>query len=423
MNMINAEDLVKSAISEMTGITFEIPDPDNPGQTITTPAVLADLSSYNIVDIGKLIVGGTVPTGTTESFFKAMISVVGRIDAENRLYSGDLNVFMIRDFEWGGFLERMYFGIGDVLDDPKYNLMRNYAGGKTDYAAEDLGFYPAPVKAAIFDEGKPLVTPISKPMDQIKEAFRGPEQMASFIAGISALVENTLTVAIQSVRHMMAQNAIAISMSTLTTQEGTTRPATAVNLATLFNANAATPITTADEALTREDFLIFALQTIAEVRDNLTTFNTAFNDGTVPVFTDYDDSRLVLLNKFDKACRFMVKANTFNREDLAIGDYSTTTAWQAFMATGGTAFDFDAVGGVKIAADSTNKLGIGTSAFSASGVVGLLFDRRALAICPYKRQVTGKYVAIGDYYNEFHRVLLNCILDTRAPIVAFYIAP
>ena len=75
-----------------------------------------------------------------------------------------------------------------------------------------------------------------------------------------------------------------------------------------------------------------------------------------------------------------------------------------------------------VAADSDNKLGIGTSAFTADGVVGLLFDRYALGISPYKRKVTSSYTAIGDYLNEFNHTLIGTILDRKYPLVAFYIA-
>ena len=95
--------------------------------------------------------------------------------------------------------------------------------------------------------------------------------------------------------------------------------------------------------------------------------------------------------------------------------------WQAYAASGAAAFDFSTVSSVMVAADAAGKLGIGTSAFTGENVIALLYDYRALGICPYKRKTTGKYVSVIDCYNEFSHVLVNMILDRKFPMVAFYI--
>ena len=292
--------------------------------------------------------------------------------------------------------------------------MENWKNGKKNYAHEENGFYPIPAQAKVFQEAKGLLTPISKPTDQLKEACRSWEDMQAFLTGIEASVRNTLELGLQSLRHMLAQDAIAVSMA------GTQ---TAINLLTMYNNDTGNSLAAAN-ALQDADFLTYALQVISETRDNMRTFNVAFNDGSVPTFTDEEYSKLILLNKFDKAARFKVKASTFNRDDLAVGPYTTTTSWQGYNdgGSGTVNFDFDSVSKIMISADANEKLGIGSSAFTATGVVGLLFDRYALGICPYKRKVTGNYVAFTDHFNEFHHVLVNMILDTKYPIVAFYIA-
>ncbi len=410
MKMVDVEDVTKQAAAQMSGVQFTLSD-----GTVISNTDIAALESFDVVDVGSAVIDGNgdVIRGTAETFLQAAISLIARMEIDSRAYTGDMRNLMVRDSEWGGFLERVYFDLGDIIDDPKWNLMENYKNGKKNYAHEENGFYPAKATAKIFQEGKPLMTPISLPTDQLKEACRSWDDMQAFLTGIQTMIRNTIELGLQSLRHMLAQDAAAVSI-------GAT--GTAINLLTRYNADTGNTLAAAD-ALTDADFLTYAMQTIAETRDNMKTFNSVFNDGTVPAFTDDDYSELILLNKFDKACRFRVKASTFNKDDLAIGKYETTTAWQGFNA-GGTAqdFDFASASKIMIAADANNKLGLGTSAVTYSGVVGLLFDRYALGICPYKRKVTGNYVAYGDYFNEFHHTLINLILDTKYPIVTFYIA-
>ncbi len=412
MEMVNVQDVTRKAASQLSGVAWTLSD----GSTVTSPEIAA-LESFDVTDVGKVVVDpttGEVVKGTAETFLQAAISLIARIEIDARAYSGDLRDFMVKDSEWGGFLERVYYELADIIDDPKWRLMENWKAGKRNYAAEENGFYPAQAVAKVFQEAKGLLTPISRPSDQLKEACRSWEDMQAFLTAIQTAVRNTIELGLQSLRHMMAQDAIAVSIA---------NTGTAINLLTQYKTETGNNTITAATALQDPDFLTYALQTISETRDNMKTFNEAFNDGTVPTFTDDEYSKLILLNKFDKAARFKVKASTFNRDDLAVGEYTTTSSWQGYNA-GGTAknFDFQSVSKVMVAADANNKLGIGTAAATFTGVVGLLFDRYALGICPYKRKVTGNYVSVTDHFNEFHHTLVNMVLDTKYPIVAFYIA-
>ena len=414
MILVNGEDVIKTAASQMTGVTFTLSD-----GTPVASTDIAGLDSFTVVDLGTAVVdpiSGDLVKATAESFFNALVSVISRIEVDSRAYKGDLNDFMIKDSEWGGFFERVYFELADIVDDPKWNLAKN-AGltpPKVDYADEDHRFYPLKAHAKLFRKAVPLLTPISLPVDQLKEACRNEAEMQSIVNGIVAAVNKTIEAGLQSMRHMMAQDAIAISLA---------NTSTAINLLAVYQSETGDTSVTVSNWMSKPDFMAHALKTIAETRDNLSMLTTAFNDHTVPVASDPDQTKLILLNKFDKLCRFGVKASTFNQQNLAIGDYSTTTSWQGINAGSGAAdFDFASVSKIMINADADNSLGIGTSAFSASGIVGLLFDRYALGMSPYKRKVTSQYTAIADFLNQFHHTLVGATIDITYPIVAFYIA-
>lgn len=414
MILVNGEDVIKTAAAQMTGVVFTLSD----GSQVSSTDVAA-LESFKVTDLGSAVVdpiSGDLVKATAESFFNSLVSVISRIQVDARAYKGDLNDFMIQDSEWGGFFERVYFELADIIDDPKWNLARN-AGltpPKVDYADEDHRFYPLKAHAKLFRKAIPLLTPISMPTDQLKEACRNEAEMQSIVNGIIAAVNRTIEAGLQSLRHMMAQDAIAISIA---------NTGTAINLLATYQTETGDTTVTVSNWQNSEAFMRHALQKISETRDNLSMLSTAFNDHTVAMASDPDQTKLILLNKFDKLARFGVRADTFHKENLAIGDYSTTTSWQGINAgSGATDFDFASTSKIMIAADSDNTLGIGTSAFTQSGVVGLLFDRYALGMSPFKRKVTSQYTAIADFLNMFHHTLVGATIDITYPIVAFYIA-
>lgn len=412
MIMIDGQDVIREAAAQATGVTWVLSD----GSTVTGTDIAA-LKSFEVTDIGRNIVDpntGDIVRGTTESFMKSLVTVLSRIEVLARSYTGDLKDLMVKDDEWGGFVERVAYELGNILTDPKWNLMENYNNGKTNYAEEEMGFYPLKCHAKLYDEAVPIITPISIPVDQLKEACKNEAEMASMISGIRTAIKNTIELALQSIRHMLVQCGIAVSI------QGTQ---TAINLLEAWQDETGdTSVVTVSNWRQHPDFVAFCLEKIAETRDNMQTFSTAFNDGTVPIFSDEQYTKLILLNKFDKCARFGVKASTFNEKNLAIGEYTTTTSWQGIAATGKPKFDFGTVSKVMIAADASNKIGIGTSAFTQDGVVAVLFDRYAMGISPYKRKVNSQFIAVGDYVNNFHHCLCGTMLDTTYPIVAFYIA-
>lgn len=410
MIMIDGCDVLREAACQASGVTWTLSD----GSTVTSPEI-ADLKSWEVTDIGRNVVDpntGEIVRNTTESFFKSLVSVLARIEVLARAYKGDLSDLMVKDDEWGGFIQRVAYELGDILNDPKYNLMANYQAGKKEYSQEEMGFYPLKVHSKVYEEAVPIMTPYSIPTDQIKEACRDEAEMGSIISGIRAAIRNTVELALQSMRHMLVQSGIAVSIA------GTKN---AVNLLEKWQDETGDTTVTVNNWRLHPEFVAFCLETISETRDNMKTLTNAFNDGSVPIFTDDDYSKLILLNKFDKIARFGVKASTYNEKNLAIGDYTTTSSWQGFDASSKPKFDFSTVSTVKIAADSGNKLGIGTSAFEQSGVIAVLFDRYAMGISPYKRKTTSQYIAVGDYVNNFVHTLCGTMLDTTYSLIAFYI--
>lgn len=411
MIMINGSDVIKEAAAQATGInTWTRAD----GTVISTTDIAA-IDTFTLADVGASIIdgNGNIVRGTCESFFDSLLSVISRIESENRVYGGQLKSLMIKDSMWGGFVERVNYHPGDIITDPKWNLMANYKNGKKNYSHEEHGFYPLQADGRIFREAVPVLTPVSFPTDQLYEAVRNEAELQSIINGMQAAVQNTKVIGFDMIKHALIQCAIAVSIA------GT---GTAVNLLEVYQNETGDTSVTESNWMSSPEFMAHAAMTISETLDNMEDLSVNFNDGSVPTFTDGDYKKLIILNKFAKALKFKVKANTYNEELIGFGDFETVTSWQGYNEGGGAVnYDFPSVSKVMIAADSDDKLGIGTSAFTATGVVGVAFDRYALGISPYKAKVTSQYTAIGDYYNQFHHTLAGTILDRKYNLIAFYI--
>ena len=361
---------------------------------------LKEIESFRLPDIGEDVLN----SGTVDQYVKAILTQLGKMYVDSKAYAAELPSLFIDSFEWGGYLERVYFKPQDLIQDEMYNLV----DGNT---YEDHKFYQPKASAKIFEEVKNIMTPISIVADQIKEAFQGWDQMNTFLSGIQNNVNNTLTLASEAYAHMLIQCGIAVAEKN--TQHSVHLLTEAISKKVLSTG------ATAAEALESPEFLRFALKRIAQVKKNMKRYTVAFNNGQIPTFTNDADAKIALLTDFTTAAGFTARANTFNANELNIGDYDEVACWQAFADTSKANFDYSTNSTIKIAADSTNKLGIGTEAVTITDVIGVLYDTRAMGISLTKSKVTSNYTAIADFWNEYHHKQVNYILDPNFNIVTF----
>ena len=361
---------------------------------------LKEIESFRLPDIGEDVIS----SGTVDQYVKSILTQLGKMYVDSKAYKAELPSLFIDSFEWGGYLERVYFKPQDLIQDEMYNLV----DGNT---YEDHKFYQPKASAKIFEEVKNIMTPISIVADQIKEAFQGWDQMNAFLSGIQNNVNNTLTLASEAYAHMLIQCGIAVAEKN--TQHSIHLLTEAIAKKVLSTG------ATAAEALESPEFLRFALKRIAQVKKNMKRYTVAFNNGQIPTFTNDADAKIALLTDFTTAAGFTARANTFNANELNIGDYDEVACWQAFADTSKANFDYSTNSTIKIAADSTNKLGIGTEAVTITNVIGVLYDTRAMGISLTKSKVTSNYTAIADFWNEYHHKQVNYILDPNFNIVTF----
>lgn len=386
MKFQDVVELTQNAVAQTLGAEY-----------MTKEGKLAPLTSFNLVDVGKDV----LDSGSVDSYVKALLTQMGKMIVESKVYKAELPSLFIDSFDWGGYIERVYFSPQDLLKDDMYDLV----DGKV---YEDHKFYKPNVSAKIFEEGKTIACPISITEDQIKMSFNSYEELNKFLSGIYQNVQNTITLGLEAYAHMLISAGIAVSIGST----GNTR-----HLATEFYG--AEHGKKLSEMLADSAFLKYCMEQISLTKDQMKRYTTAFNNGAIPTFSTEEDLKVALLADFANACKFNVTADTFNADEIGLGDFDKVTAWQAFSADTLRDFDVETNSSISISADAQNKLGLGTGAFAKKGVIGVVYDYRAMGICPYRTKVTSNYTASADFWNQYHHQLVNYILDANFNIVSF----
>lgn len=386
MKFTDVVELTQNAVAQTLGSTYMEKD-----------GKLEPLTSFNLVDVGKDV----LDSGSVDSYVKALLTQMGKMIIESKVYTAEIPSLFIDSFDWGGYIERVYFSPQDLLKDDMYDLVdgRVY---------EDHKFYKPNVTAKIFEEGKTISCPISITEDQIKMSFNSFDEMNRFLSGIYQNVQNTITLGLEAYAHMLISAGIAVTIGAT----GNTR-----HLATEFYG--ADHNKKISEMLKDSTFLKYCMEQIALVKDQMKRYTTAFNNGAVPTFSTDSDLKIALLADFANSVKFNVSADTFHADEIGLGKFDKVTAWQAFSANTLRDFDVDTNSSISISADTQNKLGLGTKAFTAKGVIGVVYDYRAMGICPFRTKVTSNYTASADFWNQYHHQLVNYILDSNFNMVSF----
>ena len=369
-------------------------------QAIGDSAILEeDLS--NIVEIGTAILNANA----LDKYVDALVNHIGRVVFVTRAYRGVYAGLQMDAWEFGSVLEKVTMQLPKAEENESWDL--------TDGATyEENQFYKPIVSAKFFNKLVTFEIPMSITEKQVKQSLSNQTQLNSFISMIFNAIENALTIRIEELSRRAVNNIIAETMydeygSGSQTGSSGVR---AVNLLYLYNQTISTPITK-DDALYDEGFHKFMFYTMAMYQDRLKSMSTLFNLGGKERFTPSEDLHFVLLSNVAKASEIYLQSNTYHDELVKLKNYEVVPYFQAT----GTDYDFDDVSEIKVKTASGNTIDI-------NGVVGVMFDRDAVAVCNFNRRVTSKWNAKAEFTNYWYKVDAEYINDTNENCVVFFIA-
>lgn len=392
------------------------------------------LDDHYIVDLGEKLGlngdGDFSVDSAPDVMFKSLLAQIGKIVVDTRTYVARLPKLFVDSFNFGIMQERIMIDISDCMIDEMWNpagyINYNtpavggvYPGieeGKR-IASIEFGCFKPPISAKLYKKAHGLMVALTTAREQLYTAFRSLSEYESFLAGLYNSVENTLQVKAEIYAHMCVSMGIATAFAN----------SNAVDLRASWVAAGGTDTGyTAAELIELPDFQRHALKVISMTKDYMRGFSTLYNDHEMSTFSS--DTQMILLSQFAKSVKFGTKADTFNANEIGIGDYDTIPAWQAALSgSGDTApyYGFDVASSIALTDAAATAAGITHTAGSAvtlENVIGVAYDRMAMGISLDRKKVTQQYAASRDTINSFYHNLINYVVNSHYPIVAFYIS-
>lgn len=370
------------------------------GEILGESAIVSeDLS--NIVDIGTAIFNANA----IDAYVKSLVNHIGKVIFVNRPYTGSAPSVLMDAWEFGSVLEKIQADLPDATENESWEL-------ENGHSYDPNIFYKPSVSAKFFNSKVTFEIPMSFTEKQVKQSFSSQEQLNGFLSMLYNSVDKAMTVKIDSLVMRTINNMIAetihneYSGAALSSKSGVR----AINLLKLYNDKFSTTLT-AEAALTNQGFIRFATYMIGLYSDRLAKISTLFNVGGKPRFTSAEYMHMILLSDFAKAANVYLQSDTFHDEFTKLPSAETVPYWQG----SGQSYDFDDVSGIDVKTASGNTV-------TATGILGVMFDRDALGVSNVDRRVTTNYNPKAEFYSNWYKFDASYFNDLDENFIVFFVA-
>lgn len=353
--------------------------------------VQEDLS--NIVDVGRQILDNT----SVDNYVKSLVNRIGRTEFVDRVLASTAPAITMDSWEFGSVLQKVRCELPDTTANPTWQLTKGQS-------VDPFIYNPPEVSVKYFNSKTTFEIDISFTELQVKESLKSASEFMRFIAMIENRIRTKLTLCRDNLIMRTIVNLIAEKIAA---NQGV------VNLLTGYNEAFGTSLT-ADKAIKNPDFLRFASATIKLYSDRLKTASVLYNTDGYVTFTPKEYQHLVLLSEFATGLDVYLYSDTYHEDLLKLGSFDTVAFWQG---TGNSvAPNFSAASSINAIVASD-----GETVVNTNGVIGVLFDRDACAVCNDNPRVTSIYNPRGEYSNYFYKEDCSYINDLAENVVVFVV--
>lgn len=366
--------------------------------------VKEDLS--NVVDVGKAF--ENLENGY-DNYVRKLHDHIGKMVFVDRVYTGRAPSVVMDGWEYGSILEKVRADLPAAEENESWDL--------TDRASYDPNvFYKPSVSVKFYDSKVTFEIPISITEKQVKSSFSSATQLNAFYSMIQTAIANSLTIKLDALIMRTINAAIAETLydqysgGSMTGSSGIR----AVNLLYLYNQAHQGATITAAAALYTPEFIRFASYVMKNYIGRMKDMSDLFNIGGTSKFTSDDRMKVVLLNEFKNAAEVFLYdgLNQFNTDGIKFPvNADGVSYWQG----SGTDYAFSSTGAINVTTPSGHDV-------SASGILGVIFDRDTLGVANIDRRVTTNYNAKAEFWNEWHKYDAGYFLDLDENFVVFFIA-
>lgn len=350
----------------------------------------------NLVDVGTEIVNAD----KVDNFVNKLVHHIGKVQFNNDKYTGKAKNVLMDSWEFGAVLQKIDAELPRALENESWNLINGQS-------YDPNIFYQPKVSSQFFDSKVTFEIPISFAEKQVKGSFSNAEQMNGFLSMLINQVDTSFTIKLDELIMRTINNYIGAVINAKDTN-------TSVNLLSLYNTVSGKTLTV-DKCMTDSDFLRYANFTINTYIGRISRISTLFNIGKRERFTNVEETNLILLNDFVNSSNVYLQADVQHNEFTGLKGVDTVPYWQG----SGKSYSFSDISKIDVKINKGDTKGADVN---QSGIIGVLFDRKALGVTNLDKRVTTNYNPKAEFYTNFYKSDSGYFNDFNQNFIVFYVA-
>lgn len=280
-------------------------------------ASITELDTTNLVNFGQQL----EDMDLLEGWFGALVNRIVKTVYFVRVYGQRQRSVLRDEHEYGAFIQKVYYKMPDLVENPEYNIPQNSDGTVTfnQQSPYDVSA-TIEVSASLFGGQGTLALEFIRPVDQIRTAFLSEAEMIRFIDGLYVVADNKIKLAEEELTDMAVNTAIAYDINA-----GLVR-----NLLEEYNATlpVGTDPLTAAAAMRDADFLRYAAMEIKMAIDFMGEMSVVYNAEGYETFTDRENLVVEMLSMFNAFSEIYLQSDTFHRELVELPRFEPVPRWQ-----------------------------------------------------------------------------------------------
>lgn len=344
-------------------------------QQATGQAAITATTTGDFVSLAQ-----TALSAGNDAVMNAISNVMSRTIFSIRPYSAKFVGLEKSETEWGAYMRKLSIANSDWADDAAYDYPVTYDSTETDPYGTGLSVdqwkikKPDILQTNFFGQSV-FADHVTITEDQLMTAFRGPDELGSFISLVMTNLSNRLEMA----RDAVARGLVANMIGSLVSENDTYR---VVHLLTEYNTLCGL---TGGDALTSstvyqpdnfKPFMAWVYSRVAQISDLMTEnsemFQTIIASKPILRHTEKQKQKVYLFAPARHQIDARVLADTYHDSYLRYADVETVNYWQSIKTP-----DTIKVTPSYTHTDGTVKTPL--SAVTQANVFGLMFDEDALA--------------------------------------------
>lgn len=360
----------------------------------TNQAVLTPTDTGSFVSVAQIAL-----RADRDAVMQAISNVIGRTIFAIRPYSAKMEGLMMDTFRWGNVMRKLSIADSDWQDDPAYAWPALWDAGQTPPSGDGQAIDPWTIKKAnvlqtnfygssvYFDE-------MTIFEDQLETAFKGPEELGSFLSLIMTNLSNRLELSNEGIKRGLVANAIAAFIDENQADR-------VIHLLTEYNTACGQNYTAQQiyEPANFAPFMKWVYSRVAAISDLFTEMSTKFQTVITgkPVLrhTPYQDQRVYLYAPTRHDIDARVLADTFHDNYLRYADVETVNYWQSI----GTP---DSINITPAYTDNAGVLVTPNTPVSQDKIFGIIFDRDLMGMTMLDRRVLSTPLNTKGLYRNLH---------------------